>query len=108
MVRIQVLHNHECTFWQVARRMLEQLIAERKLDAELEEVLIADDADAAKHRFAGSPQVMINGQDVDPEASRMITFHASGCRPYFWGGQHYDYPPRPMMEAALQRGMVNP
>lgn len=101
-MNIQVLHNRECTFWQIAWKMLEQMIAEGKLDAKLEEVLVSDDAEARQFRFAGSPQVMINGQDIDPEASRMTNFHASGCRPYFYRGEHSDYPPRAMLEDAIR------
>lgn len=103
MLTIQVLHNKECTFWQQAWEMLEHMIAERKLDAKLEEVLVSNDGQAAAHRFAGSPQVMINGEDIDPEARRMTRFHALGCRPYFYKGTHHDYPPREMIEEALQR-----
>lgn len=99
---IQVLHNRECNFWQTTWEMLDELIAEKKLDAVLEEVLIADDAEAATYRFFGSPQVMINGRDIDPEASRVTNFHSSGCRPYFSAGSAYDYPPREILEAALQ------
>ena len=103
MLKIQVLHNRECNFWQITRKMLVEIIAERNLDAKLEEVLIADDAEAAQYRFAGSPQVVVNGYDVDPEAHRITNFHASGCRPYFYGGKHYDYPPRAMLEEAMGR-----
>lgn len=102
MVRIQVFHNQECTFWRVAWKLLEDLIKEKRLDAQLAEMLVASDDEARRYRFAGSPQVMINGQDVDPEANRMTNFHASGCRPYFRNGEHYDYPPRAMVEEALQ------
>lgn len=103
MLHIQVLHNRECTFWQVSWKMLEQMIAEKKLDARLEEMLISNDAEAAKYRFAGSPQIMVNGQDIDPEAKRVTNFHSSGCRPYFYRGNHYDYPPREMILEALER-----
>ncbi len=103
MAKIQVLHNNECTFWQLAWKMLEDFIREKNLDVGLEELLITSDQDAAKHRFAGSPQITINGKDIDPEAGRITNFHASGCRPYFYRGQAYDYPPRQMVEEALRR-----
>ena len=99
---IQVLHNRECNFWQITWKMVEQMIAEQNLDVRLEEVLVVDDADAAKYRFAGSPQVTINGQDIDPEAGRVTNFHASGCRPYFYKGEHSDYPPRAMLEEVMR------
>ena len=103
MMKIQVLHNRECTFWQQAWQMLEGLIKEKRLEAKLEEILISSDEEATHYHFAGSPQVMIDGRDIDPEAGRITTFHASGCRPYFYKGGYYDYPPREMVEEALQR-----
>jgi len=103
MLKIQVLHNKECTFWPLAREMLEHMIAEQKLDAKLEEVLVSNDGEAAAHRFAGSPQVTINGRDIDAMAERITNFHASGCRPYFFEGKAYDYPSREMIEEALRR-----
>lgn len=103
MVRIQVFHNQECDFWQHAWKLLEDFIREKGLAAKLEEVLIADDEEASKYHFFGSPQIMINGEDIDPEARRVTNFHAGGCRPYFYKGKHYDYPPMPMIEDAISR-----
>ncbi len=105
MTKIQVLHNRECNFWQLAWKLLEGLIREKNLNVRLEEVLISNDAEAATYRFAGSPQIMVNGQDIDPEAKRVTNFHAGGCRPYFYRGNHFDYPPREMIEEAITQSM---
>ncbi|MEK9148085.1 MAG: DUF2703 domain-containing protein [Patescibacteria group bacterium] len=103
MVRIQVLHNQECNFWQHAWKLLEDFIREKNLDANLEEVLIANDEEAVKYHFFGSPHILINGQDLDPEARRVSNFHTGGCRPYFYKDKHYDYPPRQMIEEVIAR-----
>lgn len=102
-MKIQVLHNRECGFWKVAWRELEALAQERYPDAALEEVVVVSDDEARRWRFFGSPQVSINGKDIDPMAERVSAFHASGCRPYFWKGAQFDYPPQEMLEEALRR-----
>lgn len=102
-LNIQVLHNAECSFWQITWKMLAEMIAEGTLDARLEAILISDDADAAQYRFAGSPQVMVNGKDIDPMTERVTNFHASGCRLYLYNGEVYDYPPLGMLTGALSR-----
>lgn len=88
--------------------MLEELIRKKGLSVTLEEVLISNDDEARKFHFAGSPQIMVNGKDIDYEAEKITNFHASGCRPYFYHGGFSDYPPRAMLEEALtQTTMTN-
>lgn len=102
-VHIKVLHNNMCSFWRSDWALLERLVKEGKIDAELEEVLVDSDAKANQYRFFGSPQVMVNGRDVDPMAQRMTNFHWSGCRPYFYKDQMYDYAPEGMLMEAAAR-----
>ncbi|MBI2640050.1 MAG: DUF2703 domain-containing protein [Candidatus Sungbacteria bacterium] len=100
---IQVLHNNQCTFWRSDWALLESLIKEGKIDADFEEVLIDTDEKAKQYRFFGSPQVNINGVDVDPMAAQMTNFHWTGCRPYFYKNQTYDYAPEAMIMEAVGR-----
>lgn len=100
---IQILHNNQCTFWQSDWALLERLKKEGRIDAEPEEVLVDTDEKAKQYRFFGSPQVLINGQDVDPMAVEMSNFHWSGCRPYFYKDQMYDYAPEGMIMEAVAR-----
>lgn len=102
-LKIQILHNNQCTFWRSDWALAERLINEGKIDAELEEILITTDEQAKQYRFFGSPQVMMQGEDVDPMAKGMFNFHASGCRPYFYQGQTYDYAPEDMLMEAVRR-----
>lgn len=106
-LRIKVLHNQQCTFWRSDWALLERLIKEGKIDADLEEVLIDDDEKAKQYRFFGSPQVMINGEDVDPMAKQMTNFHWAGCRPYFYKEQSYDYAPEGMIMEAVKGFVQN-
>lgn len=102
-MRIQVLHNESCNFWQIAKKELEEILKERGISVPIEEILIKTDAEAARYRFAGSPQILIDGKDIDPMAEKITNFHESGCRIYFWEGKVYEYPPREMTEEALTR-----
>lgn len=101
---IQILHNKDCNFWQIAKKELEALLEEKELTVPIEEILISTDEEAVQHKFAGSPKILVNGQDIDPMADKVTNFHASGCRVYFWKGKAYEVPPREMMEEALQLG----
>jgi len=94
-MRIQLLRNNECHSWQ---KFLAEL---REIGVEPEVILIVDDNQAVEFKFAGSPQLLIDGKDVDPMAEKITNFHVSGCRVYLWKGKVYEYPPREMIEAAL-------
>ena len=92
-----------CSFWRSDWALIERFIKEGKIDAEPEEVLVDTDEKAKQYRFFGSPQVMIEGVDVDPMAKQMTNFHWSGCRPYFYKDQMYDYAPEGMIMEAIER-----
>lgn len=102
-MKIQILHNKPCNFWQTAKTALDEVLKEKGIQDPVEEVLISDDEEAATYHFAGSPQIMINGKDIDPMAEKITNFHESGCRFYLWKEKVYEYPPKEMITAALAR-----
>ncbi len=96
-----ILHNNECNFWETVKHDLESLAKQKELDCTIEDVLVANDGEARRWKFAGSPQLLINGKDIDPMADRITNYHASGCRPVVWKGKLYEYVPVEMIAAAL-------
>lgn len=102
MLEIKIIHNKECGFWREVAAAVRDILKNKSIAARVEEVLIANDEQAKEFKFFGSPQIVINGEDIDPQAASVTNFHASGCRPYFYQGQFYDYPPREMIEEALR------
>lgn len=101
-VKIQLLHNRECTFYKTTMDVLEAALEEKGLPVQYEVILVADDERAKQYRFSGSPQIMVDGKDIDPQAERMTNFHASGCRIYFYKGKTLDSPPKEMILEALK------
>lgn len=98
-----ILHNAECNFWEVLKSNLEQLAKELGLNYEIEEVFVHTDDEAKQRKFAGSPQLLINGEDIDPASSKITNFHASGCRPVFYKDTFYEYMPIDLIKDALER-----
>jgi hypothetical protein len=102
-LEILILHNRECHVWQTLESELKQwlrlwgLAAKAKVRTEL----ISNDAEARKRKFFGSPQVLINGCDIDPLAQKVTAYHALGCRLYVWKNKVYEYPPKEMVEEAI-------
>lgn len=103
MLDIKILHNRECGFWREVLATVQGVLIQKNIEGRVEEVLVSSDEQAKKLRFFGSPQVIINGRDIDPKAETVTSFHSSGCRPFFYRDQFYDYPPREMIEEAIEQ-----
>ena len=66
-MQIEVLHIDECPNLENARKALAEVIDELAVsDVTVTFTLIGSSEEAAKHRFAGSPTVLIDGLDVVP------------------------------------------
>lgn len=105
MLHIEILRNADCHSWQALRDALKGWLRMWGLNGSVKPkiTLITTDAEARERRFFGSPQLLINGCDVDPMAERMTNYHVQGCRLYAWNGGLYEYPPKEMVEEALMK-----
>lgn len=66
-VRIEILAREDCPNRGMAITVVERVVDETGVPAEIEIVEVADDDDAEEHRVLGSPTVLVDGRDVDPE-----------------------------------------
>ncbi len=94
---VQVLYFTGCPNHTRTVELAREVIAEIGLDAEIEEVEVASDDDAAQLRFLGSPTVLVNGVDIEVGARARMDFGFS-CRTYDGLG----VPPRALMVAAVE------
>lgn len=101
-MRIQLIRNDGCHIWQTAEAELRAALAEAGFQVEPEIVVVKNDEDAKKFRFFGSPQITINGHDLDPTAENFNQHQVLGCRIYIWNGKMYEYPPKEMIVEKLK------
>jgi hypothetical protein len=81
--------------------LLEQVLRERGIEAELDvrEVTTREEAEAL--RFPGSPTILVDGRDVDPDGANARP--ALNCRIYrLPDGSPSPVPSREQLEAALR------
>jgi hypothetical protein len=79
-VRIQVVYFEGCPSWQSAlSRLHAALEATGRSSASVELVPVRSGEEAAATRFAGSPTVLVDGQDLFPGAAPVTTLT---CRVY--------------------------
>ena len=63
---IEVLYVQDCPNYPGTLALVEQVLADLGIDAEVRTILITDQAAAEQARFAGSPTVRVDGRDVEP------------------------------------------
>jgi hypothetical protein len=83
-LRVEVLTFEGCPHAQPALQLVERIIAELGVNAEVRRIDVPDPEAAAAHRFLGSPSIRVNGRDVEPGASERSDYVFS-CRVYRTG-----------------------
>ncbi len=94
-MKIEILYTPGCPNVDPVRALLEQILSQRRLAVAVNIVQLADERAAAQVNFAGSPTVLINGQDVEPGPRAGFA-----CRLYPGGRRG---PSREAMERAIER-----
>ena len=73
-VRIEILAREDCPHLGMALVVVERVVDETGIPAEIEVVEVESDSDAEEHRVLGSPTVLVDGRDVDPEPNLHADF----------------------------------
>ena len=77
-MRVEVLYFDGCPTYLEAEKTLREVLYQE--DAEVELVAVNTDQEARKLRFAGSPTIRVDGEDLFPVPERGE--YALGCRTY--------------------------
>ena len=78
---IEVLTFEGCPHAEPALELVERVLNETGLAADVRRVDVADAESAKLHRFLGSPTIRVNGRDIEPGADDRDQFVLS-CRVY--------------------------
>ncbi|MBI4067328.1 DUF2703 domain-containing protein [Candidatus Gottesmanbacteria bacterium] len=101
-MKIQLLHTADCHAWKDSLSILEETLKSKGLEVKYEVILVEKEKQAKQYKFSGSPSILVDGVDVDPMARNVKTYSVSSCRPYFYQGKSYDFPPKEMILEALK------
>jgi len=97
-MKVELLYFDECPSYQTAERLLREALAEEGLPDNVERIEVADDADAQRLKFVGSPTIRING--VDPFLHGQADFGME-CRVYMTPEGLKGWPTKDMLHEAL-------
>ena len=101
-MKIQLIRNEACPNWQEAEKLLKEALSEAGLSEAYEVIVVEDDEKSKEYRFFGSPQIIIDGKDIDPLAYKVSDYHFQGCRFYLWEKKMYEHPPKEMILQVLK------
>ena len=73
-VRIEILARKDCPSRGMAIAVVEKVVAETGVPANVVVVDMTSEAQARKRRFRGSPTVRVEGHDVDQRLNRQTEF----------------------------------
>ena len=75
-----LLYCDGCPSHLPALERLVQVLAEEKIDAEIELIKVESEEQARELKFIGSPTILIDGRDIDPHPE--LQRYALTCRAY--------------------------
>lgn len=99
-MRIELLYSPDCVHHVTARQLLNEVIAEENIAATIEESRVADEQDARRLDFLGSPSIRVEGMDVDDWSAQPHEYGLR-CRVYRKNGQSYGYPSKEMIRSTI-------
>ena len=97
-MQIDILYFEGCPHHIPTVERVKQIVAEMGLTIPVTEVQITTPEEAQQRRFLGSPTVLVDGVDIDPDARQRASYGVS-CRVYPGVA---GLPPDEMIRAALQ------
>ena len=99
-MKIELLFWEGCPSYPEAKQLLEQVLAERGIEAPIQMCEVRSQAEAVELAFPGSPTIRIDGQDVDSAGAASPP--ALACRVYrFPDSRTSPVPSRQQLEEAL-------
>ncbi len=101
MKRVEILYFDGCPTYLKAEKRLRKVLEEQGIAAEVELVAVNTDEEAQELRFAGSPTIRVDGEDLLPVPERAE--YALGCRMYATSEGLKGSPPSDMLREALTK-----
>jgi copper chaperone CopZ len=108
-MKIEVLYFEGCPNHKPAIELVQQVLKEEAISAEVSEVNVSDASTAQELGFLGSPSVRVDGLDVE-SAARTVRDYGMMCRTYMVDGRREGSPSREMLRQAIleaQSGIGN-
>ena len=99
-LQIEILYTADCTDWETAAEIVQQVLDDLNLEAEFQYWLIENDRQALQSYFIGSPTIRVNGYDLFPVEGATAGLR---LRSYWTGDDLLGHPTYEMVYEALSQ-----
>lgn len=101
---MRFLYSEECPSHDEALERLRKVMEEEGIREDIEIVKVESASDAEKLEFIGSPTILVNGRDIDPQKK---SYYAVTCRAYrLEDGRISPLPSEMMIRKAIRNASV--
>ncbi len=101
---VKVLYYRDCPHFMQTTQDVKAILSEEGLSADIQSVDLARTPDVEKGMpFAGSPTILVNGQDIAPAGDTFNGPMRGNCRLYEYKDEVYEYPPKELIREALTK-----
>ncbi len=102
-MKIQFLYFEDCPSHEQCLARLKKVLEEESVNQEIEIIEVLSEKQAGELNFIGSPTILVNGRDIDPEVPAGQS-SALACRVYrLPEGRFSPLPSESMIRKALHR-----
>ncbi|MGP0565491.1 MULTISPECIES: DF family (seleno)protein [unclassified Nitrospina] len=105
-MKIELLYFADCPNHEPALAMLQQVVAEEGVQADIQSIDITSQKMAQTMRFLGSPSIRINGKDVEGNSMADASYGRK-CRIYLDSGKPSGLPSRETLKKAVVEAKSN-
>ncbi|MBN1430102.1 MAG: hypothetical protein JXB07_17155 [Anaerolineae bacterium] len=102
-LQIDILYTADCTDWETAVEIVQQVLVDLNLEAEFQYWLIENDRQAIEAYFTGSPTIRVNGEELFPVPGAIAGLR---LRSYWTEEGMLGYPTYNMVYEALSQYVV--
>jgi len=99
-MKIEIFYFEGCPNYEPTVKLVQELVSELHIDAEITAVNVEDNDDAVSKRFLGSPSIRIKGKDIEMEENE-LTQYSMRCRVYQYDGKYSGLPSREVLRRKL-------
>ena len=100
-LHVRFLYSEDCPSHDEALHRLRKVMKEERIEDAVEVIQVETSEDAERLKFAGSPTILVNDRDIDPQTH---PFYALTCRAYrLEDGRISPLPSELMIRAAFRK-----